>query len=393
VSTPSYQPPPDMSAYVDLRIYDRTDQEIFDGALAALKSNMPGWVPREGHTEVLLLEAVALEGAEFIVAANRLPGAVLEALLQLFGVFKDYGAAPTVTATVKVADTVGHTIPAGTRMYLTTVDGTGVVTMLVEPPGLTIPAGSSQGSISLIGDVFTDSVNGAPAGTGLVLASPMSYVDSITLNESVADGRDAETDEAWRDRGVQTLARLTSTLVTPRQFVAAALTRPEVSRAVAVDNTDPTSGAGVGNSPGHITVAVLGDGGASLSAMAKGDVEEMLEDQAIAQLDVHVTDIAIQTVTMTVVVTQSDASLDPAFVLANVEGAIMAYLDPMTWQFGLKIYRNELISLVDQVEGVGRVVSVAITGADGNGDLTLATASTVPRATAVSITSSISGAV
>lgn len=387
MTTPSFQVPPDTTSYVDLRIYDRTDQEIFDGALAALRLNMPGWVPREGHTEVLLLESLALELSEGIVAVNRVPGAVLETLLQLFEVFKDYGAAPTALATITVADLAGHQIPAGTRLYVDTVDGTGVVTMLVEPPGLIIPTGQTSGTVSLIADVFTAAANGAPIGTRLSLASPVPFIDSIELATAIADGRDPETDEQWRDRGVQRLARLSDVLVVPKQFEAAALERPEVSRVIAVDNTDPTT-AGVGDDPGHITVAVLGDGGASLSTLAKADIEDALEAQGHAMLDVHVTDIAIQTATIAVTVTLSD-STDPQGVADAVEQAIIAYVDPMTWSYGTTIYRNELISLVDRVPGVDRVVTVTITGQNGSGDLPLATASTVPRATAASVTVTI----
>jgi uncharacterized phage protein gp47/JayE len=380
VSSPGYQPPPDITSYVDLRVFDRTDQEIFDGAVAALQANMPDWVQREGNTEVLLLEAVALELSEGIVAVNR----VLEALLQLFEVFKDYGAAPTATALISVADTVGHTIPAGTRIYLPSVDGTSVVTMLVEPPGLTIPAGSTTGIVSIIGDTFTAAANGSPAGSPLQLASPLAFIDSITLASDVADGRDAETDDAWRDRGVAHLARLSSTLVTAPQFEAATLERPEVTRAIAVDNTDPTT-PGVGDDPGHVTVAVLGDGGAALSSAAKALIEADLEAQAVAVLDVHVTDVAVVTVTLTATITTIDATA-PQAVADAVEQAIIGYIDPTTWAYGTTIWRNELISLIDQVDGVDRVVAVTITGANGSGDYPLPSASTVPRATAASVT-------
>ena len=68
---------PDITGYVDLRPYDVTDQAIVETAIAATKLNLPGWVPREGNTEVLIMEALALQIAEGIVAINRLPGAVV----------------------------------------------------------------------------------------------------------------------------------------------------------------------------------------------------------------------------------------------------------------------------------------------------------------------------
>ncbi len=386
VTAPTHQPPPDLTSYTDLRVFDRTDQEIIEAALVAVGLNLPDWVQREGHTEVLILEGLALELSEAITAVNRLPGAVLETLLQLFAVFKSYGSAPTALAQITVADTTGHTIPAGTRLYLPTIDGTGMVTMLVEPPGLTIAAGSSSGIVSLIGDVFTAAANGAPIGTVLQMASPMPFVDQVVLTTAVADGLDPETDEKWRDRGVQRLARLSDALVIPRHFEAAALEDPRVFRVIAVDNNDPAT-AGVGDDPGHITVAVLGDG-AALSVAARAEIEAALEIKAIAILDVHVTDIVVVTVTVATTVTLADAS-DPAAVTDAVEQALIDYLDPMTWAYGSTVWRNELIALIDQVPGVDRVVTVSITGANSAGDYPLPTASTLPRGTAASITVSV----
>lgn len=387
MTTPAYQPPPDVSGYLDLRVYDRTDQDLVDTAVAALQLLMPDWTPREASTEVLLIESMALEMAEAIAALNRLPGALLETLLRFLKVHKDYGRAPTATATVTCADSLGHTIPGGTRFYVPTADGTGAVVMLVEAPGVTIPVGSSTGVVALIGDVYTDAANGVPAGTLVTPLSPLAFLESATLATPVGDGTAPETDAAWRNRGVNRLARLSEALVLPRHFQAAALENPAVARAVVVDNTDPGT-AGVGDDPGHVTVAVLGDGGGPLSTQAKAELQADLQDSSHAALVVHVTDVAMATVTVSVAVRLSDAT-DPAAVTAAVRQAIIAYLNPLTWDSGTTVRRNELIALVDRVAGVDYVSTVTITGANGAGDLVLATASTVPTATAASVTVSV----
>lgn len=384
MTTPSYRPPADTTGYVDLRLYDRSDQEIIEAALAAAQINMPEWVPREGHTEVLLIEALALEIAEAVVAVNRLPGATLETLLRFAGVDRDYGAAPTALAQIVCADTLGHEIPAGTRLYLSTADGQGYVTMLVESPGVSIPPGSSTGVVSLIGDVFTSAANGVPAGTSLQMVSPMPFVETIALATPAADGRDPETDEVWRDRGVNRLSRLTEALVLPRHFEAAALEDPNVSRAVVVDNTDPGT-EGVGDDPGHVTVAVLGDGGAALSQQAKDVLQLALDDAALAMLQVHVVDIAVHPVVITVTV-HLHPTADPDTTTNAVRRAVDEYLDPLTWTYGARVRRNEMISLVDRVTGVDYVAELTMTGQNAEGDLVLATASTVPDLGAVTVT-------
>lgn len=383
MTSPAYQPPPDISSYVDLRVFDRTDQEIVESALALLAVNLPELTLREGHTETMLVESVALEASEVVTAINRLPGAVLEALLRFIGIFKDYGNAPTAPATITCADTMGHQIPPGTRLVLPANDGS-LLVMLVESPGVEIPPGSAAGALTLICDSYTAAANGVPTGTALAMATPLPYVDSVTLTGPVTGGRDPESDDDWRDRGVNRLSRLSDTLVLPRHFYAAAMEDPNVARAVVVDNTDPAT-SGVGDDPGHVTVSVLGAGGAALTTEQRAVLEADLQAAAYAVLAVHVTGITITVLTMSVAVALSDAS-DPDAVTQTVEQAILDYLDPLTWSGGTTIRRNELISLVDQVAGVDYVSEVMITGADGSGNFVLPSASAVPDATSASVT-------
>jgi len=381
VSSP-VAPTPDLSAYVDLRLFDVTDQDIVSTAIAATQLNIPGWIPREGNTEVVIIEGLALETSEGIVAVNRLTGAVVQAILLLAGVDRDFGAAPIASATFTVGDTLGHTIPGGTRMYLLLDDGATVV-FLVEPPGLDIPPGSSTGTVSIIGDTFTAQANGIPIGTPLLMADPVPFIESVELASAVADGRDRESDNEWRDRGVARLSRLSDALVLPRHFEAAALERPEVERALAIDLYDPTQVGNPGDHAGHITVAVLGENGAALSTEAKDEIEQDLEASAVAVLDVHVVDIVIDTVPFAIQI-----HLLPGYVSASVieavQDAIAAYVDPLTWQWGAIIRLNEIIALADRVDGVDYVGTVTIDGVAGN--YTVSGASTLPKAGVVTVT-------
>lgn len=381
MTSPNVQPPPDISGYVDLRPFDVTDQDIVDTGLAAAQLNLPGWVPREGNTEVVLIESLALEISEAIVAINRLPGAVVAALLLLAGVDKDYGAAPTATATFFLGDTLGHTIPGGTRAYLVLDDGT-TIAFLVEPPGVTVDPGDDSGTGSIIGDVFTDQANGIAIGTRLVMADPVPFIERVELATAVADGRSAETDDEWRDRGVARLSRLSDALVLPRHFEAAALERAEVARAVALDLWDGSGGA-PGDNPGHITVAVLGDGGAALSGPQKTAIEADLEERAVAILDVHVIDVTIEIVPVTVEMHPMDG-YESADVIDAVEDAIAAYLDPLTWQWGDTIRLFEIVSLVDRVDGVDYVTSVLLDGLALDYDI--ASPANLPEAGTVTVT-------
>lgn len=375
-------PNPDLTAYVDLRLFDLTDQDIVSTAIAATQLNIPGWVPREGNTEVVIFEGVALEVSEGVATVNRVPGAVVQAILLLAGVDRDFGAAPIASATFTAGDTLGHTIPAGTRLYLPLDDGSTVV-FLVETPGLDIPAGSSIGTVSIIGDIFTAKANGIAAGASLLLADPVPYIESAVLASAVADGRNRESDNEWRDRGVARLSRLSDALVLPRHFEAAALERPEVERALAIDLYDPSQVGSPGDHAGHITVAVLGENGAALSTEAKDAIEQALEATAVAVLDVHVVDVVINTVPFAIQV-HLKSGFSSGAVITSVQDAVAAYVDPLTWQWGSVIRLNEMIALADRVDGVDYVGTVTINGVAAN--YTLTGASTLPKAGTVTVT-------
>lgn len=381
MSSPGISPIPDISGYVDLRLFDVSDQDMIDTAIAATKLNLPGWVPREANTEVLIFESVALELSEAIVAINRVPGAVVAAILLLAGVERDFGAAPVASAQFTFGDTLGHTIPAGTRLYLVLGDGTSV-TFLVEPPGLTVAPGSSTGTVSIIGDTFTAAANGLVSGTDMIMADPIPAVESVQLASTVADGRDAEDDQAWLNRGVARLSRLSDALVIPRHFQAAALERPEVTIAMAIDLYDPLQVGDPGDHPGHMTVAVLGENGTPLSTEAKDAIEQDMEARAVAILDVHVMDVDVVPIDIVANVVPL-AGFDWATVQANVVAAVRAYLDPLTWAEENIVYFTEILSLIDRVDGVRRVVWATIQGAGA--DYTMTGVAQLPKADDVTI--------
>lgn len=373
---------PDLSGYTDLKLFDRTDQQIIATAIGRLRLDIPELEIREGSIEIMLIEALALETSEAVVAVNRLPGAVIETLLHLAGVDKDYGAPAFATATIILGDTLGHTIPGGTRLYLPLADGS-AVTFLVEPPNVVIAPGDDTGTLNLVSSEFTDRANGMPVLSTLVPADPLPFIERVRLATPVADGRSPESDAEWRDRGVARLSRLSDALVVPRHFEAAALERPEVGRALALDNYDPAVGPAPGDNPGHVTVAVLADDGTALSGPAKTAIDTALEERAAGMLEVHVIDISIQAIT-TVATVVALPGFDTATVQDAVEEAVAAYFLPLTWTFGQTIYHNEMVSLLDRVPGVDRVVTVTVNGSGG--DVALTDASTVPDASVTTIT-------
>jgi hypothetical protein len=353
---------PDVSEYVDLALYDKDPETLLAQALSDATAKFPGFAPRAGSAERVLLETLSLPASELIFALNRLPGAVTQVLLRLFGVERDEGTAPVATATFTLSDDLGHTVPAGTRLRLDLGEDADAIIFTTDA-ALVVGAGNLTGTVAITGDRPTDEANGTATGTDLALIDSISFVAGAELATPVANGSSPESDVDWLDRGVIRLRRLVTTLVHPAHFTSAALEEADVDRATTLDNYDPGQAGDPGDHVGHVTVAVLGANGAALSGPRKLEIEADLEEIALANLDVHVVDPTITPVDVTATVVRT-VTADSATVDAAVVAAIEAYLDPASWPFAKTVRRNELIALIDGVAGVDYVDTLTVPAAD-----------------------------
>ena len=346
---------PDLTAYVDLRIYDRDLVDIQDAAVQDLQSRLDGWVPREDSTEMMLLEGVALEVSEAIFAINRLPSAIVQVLLQMYGVERDEGAPPVATVEFYVVDSFGYVVPAGTRMMLDLPGDLGPIVFATDA-AVAIPNGDLTAQVTVTAEQFTSRANGVGAGTELLMIDSVNFVESVTLVTPISGGRSTETDQSWLTRGTQRFARLNDTLVSPKHFVAAALEKTYIERAYAVDLYDPTSGNNPGDDPGHMTLAVYGNG-APLDAGQKTDLYNELSQQAAANLQLHIVDPTINDVDVSITVVKF-ADADTSAVQSAIELALQQYLNPATWDWSGTVRPNEIIALVSNIPGVDYVQSI-----------------------------------
>lgn len=356
-------PSPDLTPYVDLTLFDKDVQDLIDQAVADAAVKLPDWEPKEGNTEMVVLEAEALEVAELIYAVNRLPGAVVEILLALFEVDRDLGDPPTVQLRFELSDNLGHTIPAGTTVRLPLAGDLEPLDFTTDADAV-VPNGQVQGLVMATGSRNTIDANGTLAEVELELQDAIPYVDRVMTNAAVAAGAEPETGEDFIARGIQVLGRLVNTLVLPEHFTRDALLNALVERATTLDNFDISLGTGVpGDHPGHVSVLVAGANGAALSAGDMAAIDTDLEAKAMANLSVHVAALTITAVAVTATVVRK-AGFDSATVDAAVVAALQAYLDPDTWEWGRDVYRNELIALMDGVAGVDRVTAITVPAAD-----------------------------
>lgn len=355
---------PDVTPYVDLRILDLDPQTIFDNAKASLLSSLPTWIPRETATEVLLLEALAISVSEAAFRIDRLPSAITEVLLKLFSITRSAGAAPTVTLTFHMIGTAGYTIPVATTVRLALPGGADPIIFTTDV-ALTIAPGGSTGTVAATGDRFTTEANGIASATVVDLLETYVTVDYVALGSDVTGGLDAETDLTYFTRATQRFGRLSDTLVVPRHFIAAAEEQTYIVRALALDDWDG-SGGSPGDDPGHVTVAVYGDG-TTVSGGNKTALATLLGDAAQANLAVHVIDAGVTSVDVDVSV-QGLAGYDAATITDNVQAALTAYLSTDTWDWGGTVRLSELYTVVNNATGVDYVIG---TLADPTMDVTL----------------------
>lgn len=356
---------PDLTEYIDLALVDIDQQDLFDSALLLARNTFPEWQPREGNIEVVLLETMAEMVTESVFAINRLPGAITEVLLSMYGIERDAGTAPTTTLTFYMSGTTGYTIPAGTSVSVGVSEDIEPVVFETDIE-LVIPPGTNTGTVAATGTSFTADVNGVAAGTLVESNEMLIYVDYIKTGSVVVGGRDEEDDLNYLSRGVQRFQRLTDTLMLPKHFTAAAREMSYVELATTLDNYNPAgdgdNNGPVGNDSGHVTVAVYGNG-ENVSAPNKALLQTYFDNNSLAALTVHIIDPTINTVNVNATVVFDDGA-DVIEVTQAITDALKEYLSPTTWNWSNLVRRNTLISIITNVPGVDFVQTLTTPASD-----------------------------
>jgi uncharacterized phage protein gp47/JayE len=362
-----------MSDYIDYAVQTNPDAlatEAFDYLQAAI----PGWAPNAGNLEVILVESMARMVAE----ARDVASAVPRSIFRYFG-NSVMGIAPTddtaaLGNTTWVArDNAGYTIPVGTQIGMRAA-GDELVAFktsfeVVIPPGSTsTAAGAVSVSAAVPGSL------GSGLGGVAELIDSLDWVSTITMVGVTTGGEDAETDDEYLNRLAAQLTLLSRVPILPADFALFALNQPGVGRALAIDGYNPSNGSL--NNERMVSVVVTDINGEPLSNINKTAV--LLAIDAVREVNFIAT-VIDPTYTIIDVSTSfvPNPSSDPDTVRQNVEDAIEAYLSPANW--GTKVFVDnpdntwyntsvvqiyELVTIVNNVAGVDRVVTIgaAISG-------------------------------
>lgn len=367
---------PDLPGFqtVDVTQLDVTDPaDLVDLALARAATLVPGWVPREGNVEVVLLEEFAVLVALLAQRLEVIVPAVTMQILAMSGLTRDAGTVARIAVDIDVSDTLGHIVPAGTQVVIgdPNADEPITGTLLTD---VSVPSGSSVGSGTVVADEV-GIVQGLTTTTQIMLIDAVAYVDTITASSVITAGTDPETDTAYLNRGSAWLASMTQMLGRPEQIAQRALTDLRVGRALGVQRWDG-SAATPGAVPGAVTVLTLGTTGEPLDSAVATDLHDALALRSSAELALTVQAPIVTTVPVTASIT-----LKPGYVgstvQAEVTAAVAAYMSPLTWPWGEDLNRSRLLQAIETVAGVNAATITAPASDVSVGALTLLKAGTI----------------
>lgn len=362
---PDYIQPP-----IDIDVGSSVQEKI-----DKLEALIPGLVLQPGHPLRALLEVDGEYDAQTLQQAS-------ETLTTIFRVVGSRllrnpprdGVQASGLSTWTFADTIGHTILAGTQITLLAPDGTRV--LFSTRNEVTIPGGSSA---TTVGAVELIAVDPGVAANGLQ-ADPqpeeaIANLASIVVVAPTAGGEDAEDDAAYENRLADTNATLGYTLVLADDFAIDARNNvATIDRALVMSGFNPadtTSG-----NPGVVTVVPITAAGADPGGTVRTDLQG--RQQALVPAGVTVYVDTPDYTTITVAFTGlAVTGYNPADVEARAEQAALDFLDPgrwglpkvgdqRTWVDTPVVRRQDIITVLNNVDGFDYLTSLTLNGSSTN---------------------------
>jgi hypothetical protein len=355
----------------------------------ALESKFEGWSPARAGLATWLIKAKARIDSIILEQAGSITRAAYKKFGETIAKVPPILAAPaSVTSTWTFSDSDGHTIEDGTLVEIAVsgdeTAGFRVVGDVVVPPGV---AATATGGVLLQAIEPGVARNGLSADPELVSALSLP-IDSIVLEGVTSGGVDEEDEDTYLERLTEELQTLSPSLILPRDFAIDARATAGIARALCIPayNAEAEKEEALA-----VTEIGVDAAGASLSAPIKEALKTRQEEKLISGVDLYLAD---PTHTKVDVFPSATAlpGFDPSTVKAAVGDRLAEYLASANWGASSsgestgwvnrdKVYFNELISEVDRVDGVDRVVSLLLGGGVGNA-FTVAASSDVLTSTA-----------
>lgn len=340
---------------VDLETFLELAEAAFPGVEFS-EAGMDWWIVYWwAHSKTDLAELVKTVGAEAFRAFGQ----------KILGVPFTQAAPATASVTFTLTDTAGHMIPAGTQLEI--VDGDeryGFATV----DDLIVPAASSTGSTDVAATVAGEQANGVTGEAGMIDA--LSFVASVEFDDEPSSGADEQDPDDYAAELAERVKLFTERPVTAAECAIFAKRIPGIERATAIDNYDPADGST--DNEKMVTIWTIDSAGGDTSAPVKALLEAALEAVTEIGFIYHLEDPERTTVDV-------DYSVVPragyeSVAIGACDAALAYYLDPANfgrvpgydWRNSNKVYLNEIISLLDSLPSVDRVVEGSVKlGANG----------------------------
>lgn len=368
---------------------------LIDRALERLADTFPGWVPREGHLEVAVIEELARMVQETAQVAADVPGRIFADYgRRMHRIEQNNGARATGTLQVTVLDDRGYNIPAGTVVSWSVTGDEQV--FFVTDTTLTVQPGTTSGQVAITAEEPGADGNGLGPGDA-DLVDAFAFVDQVELTDETAGGVDPEPDEDYRDRLADELQLMAPRPILPDDFAVLARRTDGVRRAAALDGYDPSDETS--DNPRTITLVPVDDDGQPVPSAVVDQLVDDMESRREVNFVVAV-DVPTYTpvdVTFTIVV---DSGQVATVVLDRAVAAVERWLSPAVWGGGDQsppVWRLrdtvrylEAAAVLSQVDGVAAVLDLTLDG--GQDDVQLGGVAPLPAPTGDGGTS-VSGSV
>lgn len=346
--------PPVVGNYIQMPV--TTDPDTLNAnALDYIAQQMPSYVPRDGHLEVWMLQAMARMCAEAATVTAQVPLVIFQYYGQsLLNLPPIAGSPAEMQSTWTLTDTLGHTIPAGATVAYPVTPTTSV--LFTVAASVTVPAGQSAtaaGAVTLIASQVGAASNGL-AATNLLVVDNLAYVQSVVSTTTTSGGADTETQSAYLTRLRGQLALLTPRPILAADFATLALSQPGVYRATALDGYNPADGSS--NNPRMVAVAVTDNLGNALTSTQNTSVANALQAQREVNFVVNVIAPTYTTVNISAqVVALPGQNINT--VQTACTAALTSFLTPVNWGGPSPLWHNT--TAVRQLTVVGVLSGVA----------------------------------
>lgn len=238
-------------AYISLPVTTDTNALVAT-AFTNIASKVPGWIPRDGNLDVLLLEEFALMASEATQTASGVQESIFKYFGQLVNIVPKTGINAEIYTTwnlLNPATPGGITYPAGTVAGFYYNGGAYQFELIQD---LVIPAGSSAAYNVLmqaidVGAAYNlyDIAGLNYLGTTMYLLNSDSILSYVGIEQTYAEnsnltvGVDAESDSAFLNRLTAELQLLAPRPITPHDYAEFSQNVTGVYRALSIDGYDP----------------------------------------------------------------------------------------------------------------------------------------------------------